>query len=1041
MGGNVIATAGSATLGFNKKFVVPGGGGAIGIELPHARNAAVGLALAQDTPFPDGPLPLGEFTLSAQAKKPIEFGDADGKVTFGGSANVFAGLGVFRDGASILKSLPFEDSLERSIQFGSPNGDMFLLMQWGYDLKASAKGAMALGFGGKATFGVDARRDGVFAVIRRLPSTTGARTAVADVVHSWVLPRQIDNIDDLQPGTWVIAEVDGAIGLKLGAEFGYDFNWARQTKIGGLKQDVGLRLQLRTNALLGFEAAGKYAVIVSRESLDSAEKRLRMRIFKQSKRGMNFAFNAAASAQGQLPNAPATVDDFVMAVFDLHPTQLIDDLHAIENWLGSDQPLPEKLAELGVDYGLDLLQKVTGVDPKRAFDDARAKLLGLFAEWDKLPERVSSTVWKLVEEKAAGKADLAELRQMLDAINRDAPETFRKIVEKQIASVDFFQKPIGRWLEAAAINGILSVVSDADAFRRLQGVAETTAKLLDPAHHARTLENLQTQLEKRLGLEAIRKGITAAEFDNVDAWLKAKLSEFLGQRINFAALQQIREAVVDILAKRNDFYQQALKALTHKYSFTFTSTYEQSTTRSALLDAEFDLADATAGVLLDEALDGNFNRILVERHPAVRLRAASLTHAIKRTEHVELNLPRSTKITDTLNTALASVTAVEDDGRLLAYDLAASDLVTEKNRRNSRLAVRATIPVRPGTGVRVRSAESIGYSYGFRQAVRHMRSSDLRAQVLPYLQTYFASSFGADSSPSTWIADLDKQIDQLEFNGTENFGNTLVSLELATPASVAGAWLDAPADKKSPAYKEMSERIQGKLKEIIPFYAFADLEAFETVGSAAPLLVYASIPPVRDEWDIEHAPTRKAMIKHPVADLRLTQALQRCHDRLTAAGRNSLAGFYKPTELSILRSTATNDANAGKLESLLRMEAGIISAARSAGLQMAAFRARQWDDPEGAVDALARFGAEMTRAFNSRVGGIYGGAALRPLGTMVFIEAARAFLPPGTPAPTTSALFELTVVRENAPFNLATFLEGQHPPADQVVVQERLARL
>src|SRR5688572_8261390 len=174
--GNVIATAGgSTTLGFNKKFVVPGGGGAIGLELPHAKNPAVGLALAQDTPFPDGPLPLGEFTLSAQAKKPIEFGSADAKVTFGGSANVFAGLGVFRDGASILKSLPFEDSLERSIQFGSPNGDMFLLMQWGYDLKASAKGAMALSFGGKATFGVDARRDGVFAVIRRVPSTTGAR--------------------------------------------------------------------------------------------------------------------------------------------------------------------------------------------------------------------------------------------------------------------------------------------------------------------------------------------------------------------------------------------------------------------------------------------------------------------------------------------------------------------------------------------------------------------------------------------------------------------------------------------------------------------------------------------------------------------------------------------------------------------------------------------------------------------------------------------------------------------------------------------------
>ena len=217
--------------------------------------------------------------------------------------------------------------------------------------------------------------------------------------------------------------------------------------------------------------------------------------------------------------------------------------------------------------------------------------------------------------------------------------------------------------------------------------------------------------------------------------------------------------------------------------------------------------------------------------------------------------------------------------------------MAEKNRRNSRLAVRATIPVRPGTcvfvplnrsAIRTASGRPSGTCGAPTCAHRYCRTC-----------TYFASSFGADSSPSTWIADLDKQIDQLEFNGTENFGNTLVSLELATPASVAGAWLDAPADKKSPAYKDMSERIQAKLKEILPFYAFADLEAFETVGSAAPLLVYASIPPVRDEWDIEHAPTRKAMIKHPVADLRLTQAPQRCHDRLTAAGRNSLAGFYK----------------------------------------------------------------------------------------------------------------------------------------------------
>ena len=188
----------------------------------------------------------------------------------------------------MLKALPFSDSLERGIPFGSPGGDVYLLLKWGYDVHGSAKGAMALGAAGKATFGVDGRREAVYAVVRRMPASTGARSAVADVVHSWVLPRQIESLEDVQPGTWVIAEVDGALGIKVGTEFGYDFSWARETKLGGLKQDIGLRLQLRAKAALDFEAAGKYAVVVSRRRSMPATQRLRLQVFKQSKRGMAF---------------------------------------------------------------------------------------------------------------------------------------------------------------------------------------------------------------------------------------------------------------------------------------------------------------------------------------------------------------------------------------------------------------------------------------------------------------------------------------------------------------------------------------------------------------------------------------------------------------------------------------------------------------------------------------------------------------------------------------------------------------------------------
>ena len=1058
MSGNLISTAGGGTsLGFNKKFAIPGGNLAAGIELPSAKDPAVLSAFAHDTPFPNRPLELSEFSLSAEGGHPIEFGRSGATVKFSGSASAFTGLGVFREGAGVLESLPFSDSLERSIRFAAPGDDMYMLMKWGYDLEGSAKGSMALGLGGKATFGVDARREGVYAVVRRIPASTGARAAVADVVHSWVLPRQIHEVADLQPGTWVIAEVDGSLNLKVGAEFGYDFSWSRETKLGGLKQDIGLRLQLRAKAALTFEASGKYAVVVSRESTNAAETRVRLQVFKQSKRGMTFPFNADAVAAVDM-DLPPTVDEFVMAIFDLHPTQLIDDLHAIENWLGSDQPIPDKLAELGVEYGLDLVHKITGVDPEQEFDKARARVLGLFSEWDKLPERVSSTLWKLVEEKAAGIADLAALREVVAAVEQDAPATFRTLVEKQLASIDFFRSPVGRWLEAAATDGLLSVITDGQAFRQLQGLASATSKLLDPLQHGATLENLQTEFERRLGLDRVRKGLDEADFAKVDGWLKKKLGEFLGRKLDFPALQEIREAVVDILNKRNDFYAKAQAALSRKYAFTFASAYEQATTRTALIDADFDLSDPTAAALFQEGIDGDFKRLFIESHPGVTLRTAALTHGINRTQHVELHLPKTSRITDHLNTALARVEAVEDDGRLLVYDLKASDLVTEKNRRNSRLAVRAAIPVRKGQGIRVRGTESLGYSYTFRQSVKKMRGSDARAQLVPYLQTYFASSFRGDSSPSTWIADLDKQIDQVEFNGTENFGNTLLSLELGVPAAVAAGWLNTPSEKKAEAYMRMSRAIQAKLKELIPFYFFADLENLEEPDAAAPLLVYAAIPPTSQirldgqsltinpdpprgvYWDVENSRERKAMIGHSRATASLTVAVQRLHERLNAAGRTSLAKFYAPGQLSTLRSRATAGTNSFKLESLLRMESNIVAAAHHAGLQMAAFRERQWDDPEGAVEALAKFGSSITDAFNHKVKSIYGGAALRPLGTMVFVEAARAFLPPAVHPPT-SALLELTVLKEGAAFDLSTFLDGKQPPHSEVVIQQRLARI
>jgi hypothetical protein len=68
---------------------------------------------------------------------------------------------------------------------------------------------------------------------------------------------------DLDPGTWLVVEVDGAIAVNLATTFGYDFSWVRETELGELKGDIGLKLQLGLAASVGFTARSRVAVVVS----------------------------------------------------------------------------------------------------------------------------------------------------------------------------------------------------------------------------------------------------------------------------------------------------------------------------------------------------------------------------------------------------------------------------------------------------------------------------------------------------------------------------------------------------------------------------------------------------------------------------------------------------------------------------------------------------------------------------------------------------------------------------------------------------------
>lgn len=1046
----------------NEKFL--SGAAETGLEIvPPATDADLVNAFTHNIKFPDRQIDLGHISAKAAAGQDIKFGEGNGQVSFKGGASAFAGLGVYPDPEKLLAALALEDNIAPGLNLGKDPGKLCVALRWGYDINGSAKGSLALGAPGSITFSGTGKREAIYAVVRRFDKEIGALTAVEKTAQSWMLPSQVRELDDLEPGTWLIAEVDGSVGVKLGVQYGYDFNWIREARLGGLTGDIGLRLQLGVSAAFNFAASGNYAVVISRDPQDDTDQRLRFRLFKLRRKGWGFAFDAGATVQGDFSDFLPKFDDFIKAVFGVHGAQVLKDLQAIEKWTNPDQDLADILGQVSVDYARKLLEEVTGLDAENAFTEAKGRLLEFINRWNKLPHNVATTLWKLAEEKV----DLTEVRNMAQGIVDANPDTAKKLFAKSLGNVDFFQTPVGRWLAAGATDGVLRALTGPHEFEELQRTAHLTLDVLDGSAIEGVLEKLQSFVEERLNLQRNLKldqlgDLDQATFNQLDEWLRARLSAFLDQELDLAKVNEIRKAIFLFIQRGRGFYDKTLKALNRKYEFNFAYTYQRSTTNTALLDIDFDFGVPQVADSLQEALSGQYDRLLVEQRPGVTLNAAALTHQMERSSHVEVNLPWFKSALDHINSSLAKVEAVdEDEGRLLIYELDSKDIVVEKSKRNSRLAVGGYLQVKANE-VRVYATDQLSYSYSFRQVKRNMKRADLQYQLKPYIDTYFKGAFApgnnGDGSFVNWIGDLDNQIDALEFNGTDNFGHTLIGMELSVPAAVVSSWLKAPPEddeQKVPQYLNMSRRLQAKMKEIVPFYYFQNLDKFKDIGPASVLLVYSSIPPStsikldgnsltlnsdRDYyWDYVDKDKRRAMALARPTTVKLTRTLEQVYNLLRESGMTGTADFYQPERALQVQREAVAGNNDNLLLGLFSAERKIIDTARHAGYEIAKFSGGAGAKPSEAVKALAKFGSNLTKAFNKDVSTIYVGGALRPLGTSLFIEAA-AVLNPGVPVDTT-AMLDLMVLKQQPNFDMSKFLDGDVPEKDDILIQQRLVDL
>lgn len=1022
------------------------------VKAASARDRDVLESLLANSPFPDRDIPLGSFALEAGSGRDIEFPTPSGSVVFRGSGGTFSSLGVYASGEAALRDLKPGAPMAPALALPEDGEHRYVVLRWGHDLAGYVKGSLGLGAGARVRFGADGRSEGVFAVIRRVRRAAGSRDALAGVVDGWAVPALVDSAQALEPGTWIVTEVDGAIAATLGAGYGYDLHWVRATRLGNLTGDIGLRLETAVEAAFTFSAAGRYALVLSR---DTDEPILRLRLYRLALNGWKFAFDMKAAAQAQLP-APAAADEFIKAVFGLHGAQLVRDLKALEEWADPEASPGGALAALSSRYLQRLLGELAGVDPAAEFERARGQVLEFIARWDALPQRVSALLWRLVEERA----NLTPVRELAARLAGATDQQVREELGRLLGQMDFFRRPEGRLVEELAGRALLAALRDTAALEQIRSGAAAVLGLLDGGAVEEVLERLQRFVEQRLSLDRVGE-LAGNDFTQLDEWLQAKLAAFLDDHLTAARFNELRTALGEVIAKRQEYYQAALRAATRKFEAAVAYAYERAEERSALVDASFDFRAGEAPAAFRQVVNGELDELLLASTPGVRLNLGELTHGIRRRSSVEIALPYFEKRSVALARSLANLRVTEDGaGRLLFYELESADTVREivrgKMSRESSLTVAGAWGA-AGNQVRIHDRRPLRSAYTLRQAHNDMKTAELERLLEPLVAEYFPGHFGAAQagavarSFSTFLRNLDDYIEGIAHNGVNTFGDTLVSLEVSVPGGVLEAWLDAPASKRDPAYLAMSLAIQAALKQLIPFCFFADRHNWLAgVDAVAPLLVWASIPPaargnadVYWDWPDRDEQARRANDWRTQAGLlrRLEEIHRLLMERPEPEYAKRVADYRPDADVAARLTAAALKGRRVLLEGLLFVEAEIVEAARAAGLKMAEFRRASSARPAEAVRALAEFGERLTGAFHRKLSSVYGGAALRPLGTRILIEAARALR--GEPAGRTAqadALLYLGVVREGARFKLERFLDGELPPVQDLLVEQKLVR-
>lgn len=999
------------------------------------KDPAVLDAILTDKPFPPGAIELGAIALQAGTGNKLQFKAGDATVGFTGSAEAGAGMGVYADSTRAIAALKLPSAPELDLSLPSAGGDRYLVMDWNYSASGSISLSHPIGALGTVSASISGSRSGIYGVIHALSPDTGSHKAIADTISSWRLPRHVGEDTDLKlkPRTWLLAEADGTLAVKIAAQVGYDFNFAKNFQFLNLTREISAKIDAGLKATFGFSATGNYLVMLGREGSDDADHKVRLRLFKQATRETDFGVDLTIGVTTK-SDFPTTINDLVQAIFGVHGQQIVKDLEVLEQWTDPTKDLGDTIARLINSTGLNLLTKTTGIDARTAFNDAKSSLLGVIQRWNDLPGRVSATLWKLIG--GLGAQEAADFKAALQLLANPDSEQARSTLGDLIGKAAFADSPISRWLAAVADKGLIALAAD---LPEVQMLARQTLDFLNGG----IIKRLQDFIADRLDLNKLLAAATQADFDKLDGWLIKRLSDFFDENIQFSNLRPIQVAIHSTLTTAENIYGKAVGVLNGNYKFQFAAAATNTTRSTALLDVTFDLLQPGVQPVLKSVLsDSNLDDLLTRQVTGITLGQASLSHSIDRSSMAQVHMPmfdfEGTNVTE----SVARLTARDEGGRVLIADLQASNTAQVKARYHSQLSALANLRADAAGNLQLDVDDDSVITYDDRQVYPNINFDLLRSRTNAFAKTYLTSVIGSDQG--AFYDALQRDI-AASAGSSASLGDCLISMQLSYPARILNAWFQPRTSSDlAGVTRSLSTNLQAAYRDLLCAYYFRDLTRLKALDAAAPLLAWASLPITtsvnldfdgnlhfHDDdnkvyWDFQDRDLRRAMIASGQTTAALQDRMRTAQSMLLAAGNQGLANRYDPAAAQNFQRSAANFGD-NNVFFLLRSESEIVNGAANALRDLLDVLPELRQEPSKAIRRLAEFGADFTETFNQNLASVYGDESLRTLGTVLLIEASKILDPSATP-PIPDAMLSMALLKPGHKFDAATYIDGQNPP-------------